>query len=127
MSYEERIIRHDDDVHDDVHRIVRSTPSGGEVTRRIVVLLFGIVQVLILLRIAFLLLDAREANPIVDFILTTSQLFVAPFEGIFRTDALQSGGSVLDVTAIAALIGWTILEVIVLWIVSVVRREPSVA
>ena len=52
---------------------------------RIVILLFGIVQVFIVLRIILLLLDAREGNDIVSFILNTSQIFVAPFEGILRT------------------------------------------
>jgi len=98
-------------------------PSGGEMGRRIVTLIFGIIQVFIVLRIVLLLLDAREVNDLVAFILNTSQLFVAPFEGIFRTNALASGGSILDIAAIAAVVGWTILEVIVLWIVNVFRRE----
>jgi hypothetical protein len=101
------------------------TPSGGEVGRRIVTLIFGIIQVFIVLRIVLLLLDAREGNGLVSFILDTSQLFVAPFVGIFNTDALHASGSVLDVAAIAALVGWTILEMIVLWVVNIARREPA--
>ena len=72
-----------------------------------------------------LLLNARESNDIVQFILNASQPFVAPFMGIFNVpDALQSSGSVLDIAAIAALVGWTILEAIVLWVVNIMRREP---
>ena len=99
-------------------------PSGGEMIRRLVVLLFGIVQVFIILRIVLLLLNAREGNGVVSFILDVSQLFVAPFIGIFNTDALRSSGSILDIAAIAALVGWTILEVVVLWAVNLMRREP---
>lgn len=99
------------------------SPSGGEMIRRVVVLIFGIIQALIILRIVLLLLDAREGNAIVSFILNTSQLFVAPFEGIFRTDALRSSGSILDIAAIAAVVGWTILEFIILWAVNLMRRE----
>jgi len=99
-------------------------PSGGEMLRRVVTLVFGIIQAFIVLRIVLLLLNAREGNDIVAFILNTSQLFVAPFNGIFNQDALASGGSVLDVAAIAALVGWTILEFIVLWAVNLFRREP---
>lgn len=99
-------------------------PSGGEMLRRIVVLIFGIIQVFIVLRIVLLLLNAREGNAIVSFILDVSQLFVAPFIGIFNTDALRSSGSILDIAAIAALVGWTVLEVIVLWAVNLMRREP---
>lgn len=99
-------------------------PSGGELIRRAVVLIFGIIQVFIGLRIVLLLLNAREGNAIVSFILDVSQLFVAPFIGIFNTDALRASGSVLDIAAIAALVGWTILEAILLWAVNLLRREP---
>jgi len=100
------------------------TPSAAEVTRRVVVFLFGLIQIVIALRILLLLLNAREANALVRAILDISQIFVAPFEGILRTDALRASGSVLDVTAIVALIGWTVLELIVIWAVNVFRREP---
>ena len=100
------------------------SPSGGELVRRAVVLIFGIIQILIVLRIILLLLNAREGNDLVQFILNTSQLFVAPFIGIFNSDALRAGGSVLDIAAIAALVGWTVLEWIVLWATNLFRREP---
>ena len=100
-------------------------PSGGELIRRAVVLVFGIIQVLIGLRIVLLLLNAREGNDLVAFILNMSQLFVAPFIGIFNADALRASGSVLDIAAIAALVGWTILEAVVLWAVNLLRREPA--
>ena len=102
------------------------TPSGGELLRRAVVLIFGIIQTLIVLRIVLLLLNAREGNEIVRFILNASQVFVAPFIGIFNSDALRAGGSVLDIAAIAALVGWTVLEWIVLWATDLFRREPTV-
>lgn len=107
-----------------VSRTTRISPSTGEVTRRVIVLIFGLIQIVIGLRILLLLLDAREANAIVRFILDLSQLFVAPFEGILRTDALRASGSILDITAIVALVGWTVLELIILWAVNVFRREP---
>lgn len=100
-------------------------PSGGELIRRAVVLVFGVIQILIALRIVLLLLNAREGNDLVSFILNLSQVFVAPFIGIFNADALRASGSVLDIAAIAALVGWTILEAIVLWAVNLLRREPA--
>ncbi|TAK01660.1 MAG: hypothetical protein EPO36_04615 [Chloroflexota bacterium] len=102
-----------------------SSPGGSEMTRRVLVLVFGLVQVLIGLRFVLLLLDAREANGLVSGILNFSQLFVAPFEGILRTDALHASGSILDVTAVVAFVGWTILELIALWAVGIFRREPA--
>ena len=100
-------------------------PSGGEFARRVVVLIFGLIQVVIALRFVLLLLNAREANAIVTGILNLSQIFVAPFEGILRTDALHASGSTLDITAIVAFVGWTILELIIIWAVGIFRREPT--
>ncbi|HET7471899.1 MAG TPA: hypothetical protein VFJ71_02130 [Candidatus Limnocylindrales bacterium] len=132
MTYDERVVREEEPgtVYDRgsavVERRVTRTPSGGELAGRIVVLLFGIIQVLIILRIVLLLLNAREGNDIVSFILNTSQIFVAPFNGMLNVNNLESGGSVLDVAAILALVGWTVLEAIILAAVGVFRREPSV-
>jgi len=134
MTFQRRVVRTDETV-DPVYpaasqEVVDSTtvvsPSGGELGRRLVVLVFGIIQLLILLRIVLLLLNAREGNDLVRFILDASQVFVAPFIGIFNTDALKAGGSVLDIAAIAALVGWTVLEAIALWIVNLFRRETAV-
>ena len=100
-------------------------PGGAEFIRRIVVLVFGLIQLVIGARIVLLLLDAREANGIVSGILNVSQLFVAPFDGILRTDALHASGSTLDVTAIVAFVGWTVVELIVVGAVAIFRREPA--
>jgi hypothetical protein len=112
-------------VQTDSRRTTRTGPGGSELARRIVVLVFGLIQIVIGARIVLLLLDAREANALVSAVLNISQVFVAPFEGILRTDSLHAAGSVLDVTAIVALVGWTILELIVLWVIGIFRREPA--
>jgi hypothetical protein len=112
-------------VRTDSQRITRSGPGGSEMGRRIVVLLFGLVQVVIGARFVLLLLDAREANGLVSGILNLSQVFVAPFEGILRTDALHAAGSTLDITAVVAFVGWTVLELIVIWALGIFRREPA--
>lgn len=135
MTYQRRVVRQMDEPaypastapasRTVVDEMTVATPSGGETARRIIALVFGIIQLLIALRLVLLLLDARQGNDIVRFILDTSQLFVAPFVGIFNVDALRSNGSVLDVAAIAALVGWTVLEAIGLWIVNLFRREMA--
>jgi hypothetical protein len=134
MTYDEKTVVHRDD---DVDPAARSTtavtsrsvtarPSGGELAGRVVIFLFAIVQVLIILRIVLLLLDAREGNDLVSFILNASQIFVGPFEGILRTDALKAAGSLLDLAAVLALIGWSVLEALILAAVGIFRREPTV-
>jgi len=112
-------------VRTDSRRITRAGPGASEMTRRVVVLVFGLIQLVIGARFVLLLLDAREANDLVSGILNVSQLFVAPFEGILRTDALHAAGSVLDITAIVAFVGWTIIELVVIWAVGIFRREPA--
>jgi hypothetical protein len=106
-------------------RITRTGPGRSEMTRRIVVLIFGLIQIAIAARFALLLLDAREANGLVSAILNVSQVFVGPFEGILRTNNLHAAGSIFDVAAVVAFIGWSIIELIVLWIASIFRREPA--
>ena len=131
MTIEERqvIVEQDDPITQGSATITRRTatltPSGGEMARRIVVLIFGLIQLVIGLRIVLLLVGARPANGIVNAIYDLSQIFVAPFEGILRSDALKSSGSTLDLAAVAALIGWTVIELIVLWVVKIFRREPA--
>jgi len=105
--------------------LTTSAPSRDETARRVVIFIFGIVQAVIGLRIVLLLLDARESNGLVSAILDVSQIFVGPFEGILRTNALTSGGSILDVAAIVALIGVTVVEMIMLAAIGIVRREPA--
>jgi hypothetical protein len=103
------------------------SPGAAEMSRRIVVLVFGLIQAVIGIRIVLLLLDAREANGLVSGILNVSQVFAAPFDGVLRTNALHSAGSVLDITAIVALVAWTVLELIVMWALGIFRREPAIA
>jgi hypothetical protein len=104
-----------------------ATPSGSEMSRRIIVLIFGLIQLVIGLRIVLLVVGARTGNDIVSAILNISQVFVAPFEGILKSDALHAGGSQLDLAAIVALIGWTVLETVILWVVGIFRRDPNTA
>jgi len=112
-------------VRTESRRTTATGPGTSERTRRIVVFIFGLVQVVIAARFVLLLLDAREANGLVSGILNVSQVFVAPFEGILRTDNLHAAGSLLDITALVALVGITIVEVIVLWAVGIFRRDPA--
>ncbi len=107
-----------------VEESVRRSPSGGEVARRVVVFLFGIVQGFIGLRVILLLADASQGNGIVRFVYDVSAVLVGPFEGVLHTNAVQAGTSVLDVAALVALVGWTILEALIVGAIAILRREP---
>ena len=107
-----------------VSETVRRTPSGAETARRVVVFVFGIIQALIAIRIVLLLIDANQANGLVRFIYDLSSFFVGPFEGVLNTNAVQAGASVFDIAALVALVGWTILEVLIIAGIGIARREP---
>ncbi len=92
-----------------------SSPSGLTVMQRAIALLFGVIQALIILRIVLLLLIANRNNDIVMAILNATDVLVDPFRGMFRLDRVGTHvGAVLDVAAIVALIGWTLIEGLVL-------------
>ena len=102
-------------------------PSNNETTRRIVILVFGLIQIFIGLRIVLLLLDARTGNFLVSVINNVGGVLTAPFQGILRFSALSAGGSVLDVAAVVALVGWTIIELVVIWGLAIFRHDPALA
>ena len=70
-------------------------------TKQIVYFVFGIVNVLLLLRFIFLALGASEASPFVNFIYGLSRPFVFPFQGIFGEPTF--GGSVLEWASLVAI------------------------
>ncbi|MEO8349031.1 MAG: YggT family protein [Acidobacteriota bacterium] len=103
---------------------VRRGPSGGEVIRRFVMLLFGILQGLLILRIILLLLIANAGNDVVSLILGVTDPFVEPFRGMFALDRITAdSGSRLDIAAIVALIGWTLVEALVIALLSLGARR----
>jgi hypothetical protein len=112
-------------IRTDSRRITRTGPGGTELAKRVAIFVFGLIQVVIAARFVLLLIDARKGNDIVSGIINVSQLFVAPFEGILHTKALDTTGSAFDITAIVAFIGWTLIELIVIWAIGIFRREPA--
>jgi uncharacterized protein YggT (Ycf19 family) len=110
-----------------VEQPVVATASPIDVLRRVVWLVFGVLQALIVLRIVLLLLGANHANDLVAFILGVTDPFVEPFRGMFRLDEVGgASGSILDVAAIVALIAWTLVEALVLAIVGLADRRARV-
>ena len=95
---------------------------------RIVTFAFGILQALLILRIILLLLVANPGNDIVSFILGVTDPFVEPFIGMFDLNRVTAdAGQVLDVAAIVALIGWTLLEAIILAGLRIFSRNTAEA
>ncbi|MEO6349138.1 MAG: YggT family protein [Candidatus Limnocylindrales bacterium] len=99
--------------------------SPGSIVGRWVVFIFGMIELLIGLRIILLLVAARESNNLVSAIYGVSEIFVAPFRGILRIGEVQTGRTELDVSAIVALVGWFVIELIVLALVRVFRPTAT--
>ena len=103
-------------------------PDGATLASRIVTFAFGVLQALLLLRIVLLLLVANQGNDVVDAIFKITQPFVEPFVGMFSLNRVTADqGSVLDVAAIVALIGWTLVEALILAALRIFSRRPAEA
>jgi len=103
-------------------------PGGATMAARVVTFAFGVLQALLILRIILLLLVANPGNDIVSFILGVTDPFVEPFIGMFDLNRVTADqGSVLDVAAIVALIGWTLVEALILAALRIFSRRPAEA
>jgi uncharacterized protein YggT (Ycf19 family) len=91
--------------------------------RRVLSLLFGILAVLLGLRILLLLLVANETNAIVDFVFSVTEPFVAPFRGIFALNEVSAGDATLDIAALVALIGWLLIYLLLMAILRLGDRD----
>ena len=128
MRTEETHTTHvEEPVHDDVHsvRSVTYSPSPNRMIERLIIWIFGVIQLLIVLRVILLLLAAREGNAIVSFVYSITDLLVAPFRGILGINEIAAGRTELDVAAIVALVGWTVLELVLLGLVRIFRPSAT--
>ena len=99
-------------------------PGGAAVVSRFVKFLFGVLQVALILRVILLLLVANPGNDVVQLILNVTDPFVEPFRGMFQLDRVTADqGSMLDIAAVVALVGWTLVEMLILALVRVFDRD----
>ncbi|MEO5884348.1 MAG: YggT family protein [Candidatus Limnocylindrales bacterium] len=100
-------------------------PSGLTTTARVITFLFGILQAALVLRIILLLLVANQDNAVVSLILGVTDPFVEPFRGMFAIDRVSAGDSRLDLAALVALVGWTLVEALILAGLRIFSRRPA--
>jgi uncharacterized protein YggT (Ycf19 family) len=100
--------------------------TTGWTIHRTVMLIFGIIFVLIGLRVLLLLLGANAGNGIVDFIYGITEPMVAPFRGIFSINHVSpTGKSVIDIAALVAIVGWVLIGILIDAILRIANREPA--
>ena len=68
---------------------VTHVSQGNIKARKVVYFLLGILEVLFAFRLAFKILGANPQSIFVNFIYSVTNLFLAPFEGIFRSAVTQ--------------------------------------
>jgi uncharacterized protein YggT (Ycf19 family) len=109
-------------VNSDGTAYVGNSPYAA--ARRVVALIFGVLFTLIAIRIVLLLLGANAGNGIVDAIYSITEPLVGPFRGIFSLDVIQpTGQNVLDVGALVALVGWSLIALLVIAILRLPDRR----
>jgi uncharacterized protein YggT (Ycf19 family) len=92
---------------------------------QVVWLLFGILEAMILLRIALKALGANAASPIAAFIYGFTNLFLWPFTGLTGTPA--SGGKVLEISSLIAVVVYALIAyalVKIIWVIFYRPRGP---
>lgn len=108
-------------------RVTTAGPGGVTTIGRLVTFIFGVLQVALILRIVLLLLVANAGNDVVRLILDVTNPFVEPFRGMFALDRVTADRSVFDIAAVVALIGWTLVEFLVLALLRVFDRRSAEA
>ncbi len=92
-----------------------SRESVGSWISRVVMFVFGVIELLILVRFFLLLVGANTATGFVQWIHQTSGIFMAPFNAILGTQTINGAifeWSALVAIAVYALIAWLIVALI---------------
>lgn len=96
-------------VHTEVRRPIES------VLTNIVWFVFGFIEVMIALRFVLKLLGANAEAGFVQLVYSVSGIFMAPFEAVFKTEAVATSTvewSALVAIAVYALIAWGLVALI---------------
>lgn len=99
--------------HTQVHTEVTAGPEV--IIARLVLFIFGVIEVFLALRFLLLLLGANAAAGFVNFVYAVSAVFMAPFYAVLRTDQVSGATfewSALIAMVVYALIAWGILALI---------------
>lgn len=92
----------------------RTSTPGAVIFRRVIWYITGVIVVLLLMRLVLQLLGANNNVGFVDFIYSLSNIFAAPFYGIFSYQP-SYGNSYLEVSTVIAvlvylIVGWGVAK-----------------
>lgn len=108
----------------DDNNIVTISDKGFTV-KRVVYYILGILEVLLAFRLVFKLLGANPGSGFVSFTYTISQVFLVPFNAIFRSAATQGieTKAVLEPSTIIAMIVYALIALGIVKLVSILRER----
>lgn len=92
-----------------------STQPKSHTAKRVVGVIFGLIEIILAFRFIFKLLGANPENAFIKGIYTITQFFVGLFEGIF-SQVTQSGAEVKSIFEPATLIAFVVIAVVA-WVV----------
>lgn len=99
------------------------TVSGPVLGRRIVFYIGGVLIALLSVRFFLLLFGASQDNAFVSIVYSLTEVFVAPFEGIFGEPT--RGVSVFDTSTLVAIIVYGLLTIGIAKLFTLNRRKPN--
>jgi hypothetical protein len=120
-------------------KVVQATP-GGQVethtvstkspvsdffvnkTNQVIMSIVTIIDLLVAIRFIFTLLNANNVG-VVSFIYMITDLFVAPFRGIFASPT--AGGAYFDLASILAIVIWTVFAVILCMVIDLFSTKKE--
>jgi uncharacterized membrane protein HdeD (DUF308 family) len=97
--------------------------SSLDRTRRIIYLVFGIIEVLIGIRVILKLLAANPDAGFTSLMYTVTQPFVALFQGVFPS--AQSQGSSLEVSSLLAILVYALLAFGIVRLVQIMAHRQT--
>ena len=84
--------------------------------------ILGFVEVLLAFRVLLMFLEASAIAPIVELLYKVTDAIVVPFAGIFR-DIILRNGSVIDLNALSAMVGYPIILYILIELLHLVIKD----
>lgn len=88
--------------------------------------LLGFGEFLLAFRVLLRFLEASAVAPIVDLLYRVTDAILVPFAGIFR-DLVLRNGSVIDLNALSAMVGYAIIFYLVVELLHLVTKVDSPA
>jgi YggT family protein len=106
-------------------RAMEAANQNSAVARfvRIIFYIFGVLELLLALRVLLHALGANPGNGFADFVYAISNPFVAPFANLFA-NPVMSGTAVLELTTIAAMIVYAIAAWVIGRLIWLVLSRP---